>query len=1103
MTTIHKETSDRRRCVFSFSSMGPTRTVAPILIIFLASLSLGWAADKPTKKQLQSYANDGSLNNRIRNVMALGNHAVAPDLVRDFRVNIDRIRLTRTGEASFDQNNSVLSQTRNVLRSNGAIKIFALLISFADYPPNQNPESVASKLFGDGEGGWPYESLRNYYHRSSYNALDIQGNVLGWYDSPYARSSLPQTPAARESLVKEALIYFQGQGHDFSQYDNDGDGDIDYFMVIWSGPDNGWGGFWWGYQTSLSDRNILLSGKKLLQTRYAWLKGEGADEAAFDPKPAIHETGHAFGLPDYYDYDNQAGPPGGIGGLDMMDGARGDHNAFSKMLLGWITPQVFEFGTKDFTLIASGTSPDALLVIPESSRPDPPDVFFLLQNRFRSENDFYLPEDQLQIWRVDASIAREGHFQNDNSIAGRSLLTLIEGNDKGRKPNMSPASSFAFPIEGKCIELELDPAHFADSLRLYAFGFGPSLRIRSSTDDSRGFASTQQIQLIPDLGSENGVSSVSAGFQAMASGAIYYVDATHGSDLNSGLTPDQPWKTINKVNHTVFVPGDTILFERGETWRETLIPPSPGASGNNITFGAYGTGNLPMIDGSGRAYCIDGRVGHITIADLHFVSPSQYGIAHTRWDNAGAELSTPGWMIMNSRFSRCGAQLFGPDTLVRDNVFVGPSPITGSDGAIVIRGKAATHCSILRNTISGFAYRGVWILNAAHSPTVNDNTIYNIGLVSGIQAPGIAIDFDGYGAPITGTVTCLGNKLSNCATYGICVENCSEGSLFQGNIIHDSRDGIGFINYKAGFGYADQRGLNINAVVAYNVIYHAKYALKLIDVSLVNIWNNVLYDGKGIGAYGLVIDAQGRYNARNIDFRNNIVGSGMAHSCNVAFAWENHFSAFDYNAVMSPVLFERDTLTSLTLTQLRAGGAALHNFSTAPLFVNAAEHDFHLLLSSPCIDAGVSVGLTQDHSGNAIEGPPDIGAHESLSSAPIGLPLVTTMSPSIINAKSAVGGGNVTSDSGTMVTERGVCWALTANPTIQDAHTHDGSGTGRYTSRMTGLKPAERYHVRAYATNSSGTAYGEDVTCETRADERRPYRTLAVEGQKSLQTIDK
>jgi hypothetical protein len=77
--------------------------------------------------------------------------------------------------------------------------------------------------------------------------------------------------------------------------------------------------------------------------------------------------------------------------------------------------------------------------------------------------------------------------------------------------------------------------------------------------------------------------------------AIYYVDATNGSDSKSGSSESAPWKTIAKVNTSRFNPGDQILFRRGATWREQLTVPSSGSAGNVITFGAYGSGEKPII----------------------------------------------------------------------------------------------------------------------------------------------------------------------------------------------------------------------------------------------------------------------------------------------------------------------------------------------------------------------------------------------------------------------------------------------------------------------------------------------------------------------------
>ena len=97
----------------------------------------------------------------------------------------------------------------------------------------------------------------------------------------------------------------------------------------------------------------------------------------------------------------------------------------------------------------------------------------------------------------------------------------------------------------------------------------------------------------------------------------------------------------------------------------------------------------------------------------------------------------------------------------------------------------------------------------------------------------------------------------------------------------------------------------------------------------------------------------------------------------------------------------------------------------------------------------------------------------------INMPTVLTSSVSGITQSTASCGGNVTSDGGSTITERGVCWSTSQNPTIADAHTSDSTGTGTFTSSITGLTPGTTYHVRAYATNSVGTTYGEEVTFTT------------------------
>ena len=94
---------------------------------------------------------------------------------------------------------------------------------------------------------------------------------------------------------------------------------------------------------------------------------------------------------------------------------------------------------------------------------------------------------------------------------------------------------------------------------------------------------------------------------------------------------------------------------------------------------------------------------------------------------------------------------------------------------------------------------------------------------------------------------------------------------------------------------------------------------------------------------------------------------------------------------------------------------------------------------------------------------------------------VTTSEVTEITGNSAICGGNVTTDNGSAVTAKGVCWSTSQNPTVENNKTEDGSGIGVYTSYMTNLEPNTTYYVRAYATNVAGTSYGEEKTFTTLA----------------------
>ena len=96
------------------------------------------------------------------------------------------------------------------------------------------------------------------------------------------------------------------------------------------------------------------------------------------------------------------------------------------------------------------------------------------------------------------------------------------------------------------------------------------------------------------------------------------------------------------------------------------------------------------------------------------------------------------------------------------------------------------------------------------------------------------------------------------------------------------------------------------------------------------------------------------------------------------------------------------------------------------------------------------------------------------------LPSLATTSVSEITQTTATSGGNVTDDGGENLTARGVCWSTSTGPTSADNIINSGSGISVFISSLTGLSPGTLYYVRAYATNSAGTAYGNQRSFFTR-----------------------
>ena len=120
------------------------------------------------------------------------------------------------------------------------------------------------------------------------------------------------------------------------------------------------------------------------------------------------------------------------------------------------------------------------------------------------------------------------------------------------------------------------------------------------------------------------------------------------------------------------------------------------------------------------------------------------------------------------------------------------------------------------------------------------------------------------------------------------------------------------------------------------------------------------------------------------------------------------------------------------------------------------------------------------------------GGQQTFTTSIGSLPAVSTSLITDIEATTATGGGTVTGQGGTNVTMRGVCWSTGQNPDLNDEHTTDGSGIGSFDSALTGLVPGTKYYMRAYATNTAGTAYGGQQYFTTKIGDPPTVSTLPV-----------
>lgn len=485
-------------CIFSRTIRWPLFLAAALSGLFVIPLAVG--LERPDPAELDALRqNPVEFRLRQEQAMVFGDHKVKPWIAERMAAKLKALD-------AGDGPHNLPPPDWQGMPTTGTNKILVFLIDFPDYPHVNAYEVFTNKLFGAGvPGEFPLESLWKFYERSSYGKLTIQGSVFGWYRMQHPRSWYTTTYGmgnqCNYEIIKEVVDHFD-EDCDYTQFDNNGDGLIDYFAVLWSGPDNGWANFWWGYQWELASD---LTRDNVQFKSFSWQWESRPVGSIYKAEVIIHETGHALGLPDYYDYDGSVGPDGGVGGMDMMAANYCDHNCFSKFMLDWLVPTVVTNDLNDFPLRESADYPDAVALARGYTGTSPYAEYFMVQNRQKINNDKNLPGAGLVVWHVNAGLNLAGkNFVFNNSYTSLKLLKLVQadGLDEIEREGGGTANAGDFYVAGKEFTPESVPNSHAYSgsnteVRVTDISAsGATMTADFSAEDNRAVVSSDPVYVV-------------------------------------------------------------------------------------------------------------------------------------------------------------------------------------------------------------------------------------------------------------------------------------------------------------------------------------------------------------------------------------------------------------------------------------------------------------------------------------------------------------------------------------------------------------------------------------------------------------------------------
>jgi M6 family metalloprotease-like protein len=446
----------------------------------------------------------------------------------------------------------------SVHRSGGFIGPFrarCVLVDFSDNVGVTPGIEFDTLVFADRNG-----TVRDYYDEVSYGTVDmITVNLpssLGWKRAPQTYAYYVDNHYGLDSpyphncqKLCEDLVDLINPLVDFSNYDNDGDGLVDAFLITHAGPGAEFTGRTtdiWSHKWSIIPRNrdgVYISDYAIMPEYWS---------ASGDMTIGVycHELGHVLGLPDLYDTD---GSSRGVGNWSIMatgswNGGLGSSpahpDAWCKARAGWLTPTVVATNQSGASIPAVETNATAFRLWTSGAVGN---QYFLVENRQKSGYDAGLPSSGLLVWHVDDACSDNTHeWYPGHTGLGHYWVALEQADNLYQLEQNASGGDGSDPFPGTTVNRSFSP---------------------SSSPNSDSYAGTSTLVAVTNISNSGPVMtadfavSLSAGFDDDEGGDEPL------PDLWLGQNYPNPFNPVTTIAYTIARPGDvaiTVYNIRGE-----------------------------------------------------------------------------------------------------------------------------------------------------------------------------------------------------------------------------------------------------------------------------------------------------------------------------------------------------------------------------------------------------------------------------------------------------------------------------------------------------------------------------------------------------------